>query len=146
MKRTPDTKLRNAIRGRAWRAKVCWYESMVGNNFWWYTASGGGGGGGAVIRVPSFRLTGTKLFSRGRQTFVADDDYASGPILVCRAHAGLSSKVSDFYGSKSAVAPKRATDEASSFQLNACRLPSKCDKTRRTERYAALWSRQSALA
>lgn len=94
--------------------KVC-----DGNNFWWHTRRRL-----AVIRVPSFRLTGTKLFSRGRQTFATMRWRLGTNSRAPRAHAGLSSKVSDFYGSKGAVTSKRAADRASSFQLNAHRLRS----------------------
>lgn len=115
-----DTKLRNAIRWCVVREGML-VGKCGGNNFWWHTAAGGS----AVIRVPSFHLTGTKLFSRGRQTFVAMTPQEQ---FSCAAHAGLSSKVPDFYGSKGAVAPKRTTDRTPSFQLNARRLQSKRDK------------------
>lgn len=106
MRRIPDTELRNAIHAvvhgaRRYAGRKAWLETISDDTRRAATS------GGTVIRVPSLRLTGTKLFSRGRQTFAADDDYAQGPILGRRAHAGLSSKVSDFYGSKGAVVRDR---------------------------------------
>lgn len=126
MREIPDTKLRNAI----------WWcvarEGMLvgkcgGNNFWWYTAASSG----AVIRVPSFHLTGTKLFSRGRQTFVTmtPQDQFSSVARMRDCH-----RKPDFYGSKGAVEPKRATERLRSnwtlvvFGVSAINAMNKRDK------------------